>query len=183
MRRFARRVDRIAEGGLSRRDLDLLARYQASWHAAIASTSAPLRRKLTTCRRLERQVQAFYVIGYTPAEYGKDGWVEFGVRNNSGRTIWLSNNGTAWSRGAWPAYEHDWDKARKAARHSWGGSSSDPALRVAPYSEQRARAATGVTFPYVPMRASGAIIAAEPVMDVSYEIGPDIWCRVPAERR
>ena len=35
----------------------------------------------------------------------------------------------------------------------------------------------------LPMRASGAIIAAEPVMDVRYEIGPDTWCRVPAERR
>jgi hypothetical protein len=53
---------------------------------------------------------------------------------------------------------------------------------VPPGSEKRARAAVGVTHPYLPMRSSGAIVAAEPDMSVS-DGTSDVSCEVPAERR
>ena len=187
MGRFATSLDRIGGATMDLGDVDRLARRFDIWNHAIHRTAPPVRgelsRMLATCRAYVDRVDGFMVFGSTPAAYGKDMWLEFGVRNRTRATLYVYNSGELWASGVYPAYASGgWDGAHGGQLFVWGGSSADNTLVVPPGREGRVRAVPTGPFPYLPSHSDGRITEADPGLRIARE-GDGDACEIPARLR
>jgi hypothetical protein len=49
------------------------------------------------------------------AAYCKDMWLAWSLRNNTGRTVTVGQNGILWARGVYAAHRNSWGKPRHGA--------------------------------------------------------------------
>ncbi len=69
--------------------------------------------KLALCRSFDKGIRAWYDVRTSDAEYGKDMWVDWTLRNETQRTVVVYQDGSLWARGVLPAYRGEWDPKRR----------------------------------------------------------------------
>jgi hypothetical protein len=126
----------------------------------------------------DKGIRAWYDVRTSDAQYGKDMWVDWTLRNNTQRTVVVYQDGTLWARGVLPAYRGEWDPKREAWLYTWGGSSADPQSRVRPGKQVTLRA--NVVIGHLPMRSDGTIVGVRPGLQFTpAPAGRHPTCAVP----
>ena len=150
-----------------------------SWRA---DSRTGLTDKLALCRTYDNGIRAWYDVRTGDAQYGKNMWVDWTLRNDTKRPVVVYQDGTLWARGVLPAYRGEWDQRKRAWAYTWGASSADPQSRVRPGKQVSLRAA--VVIGYLPMRSDGAILGVRPGLNVTpAPAGRNPTCAVPVRRR
>jgi len=187
MLRFATAIRQITATPMDRQSLERLSRAYGEWTGAVGGQwrareiQEEFPARLALCSTYDRGIKAWYDVRTSEAEYGKNMWVDWTLRNDTRRTVVVNQDGSLWARGVLPAYRGEWDPARKAWLYTWGASSADPQSRVQSGEQVSLRA--NVVIGHLPMRSDGAIVRVRPGLYVTpAPAGRHPTCAVPVKR-
>ena len=183
MLRFQGAMRRMTATPLDRRRLEHLARVYGSWAEVVGGQwrARNLRDKLALCAKYDDGIRSSYTVRTGGAEYGKDMWVAWTLRNETQRAVVVTQGGILWARGVFPADRIEWDPEREAWSYTWGASSADPVSLVRPGKQVTVRASIG-RLGYLPMRSDGTIVGVRPGLYVAPLGRSYSTCAVPVRR-